>query len=179
MGRRGRRRAREAAGPVRPYIEPLPVVGTTWYERGPAYWWRRAGMSLALIVALACEVPLLVGFLSGIRDSSPTGFRVALVVVLVLGIATGVLTWVGSSPARALDRTRRADPGVARRAAFLGAGLGGLARGGSVIAGLVLVIGGFLFVGPLVALLLRSFGRYLWVERVARARLAASSSSGS
>ena len=30
---------------------------------------------------------------------------------------------------------------------------------------------------PLVALLLRSFGRYLWVERVARARLAASSSS--
>ena len=48
-----------------------------------------------------------------------------------------------------------------------------------MIAGLVLVIGGFLFVGPLVALLLRSFGRYLWVERVARARLAASSSSGS
>ena len=131
MGRRGRRRAREAAGPVRPYIEPLPVVGTTWYERGPAYWWRRAGMSLALIVALACEVPLLVGFLSGIRDSSPTGFRVALVVVLVLGIATGVVTWVGSSPARALHRARRADPGLARRAAFLGAGLGGLARGGS------------------------------------------------
>src|SRR5438309_11364393 len=106
MGRRGRRRAREAAGPVRPYIEPLPVVGTTWYERGPAYWWRRAGMSLALTVALACEVPLLVGFLSGIRDSSPTGFRVALVVVVVLWIETGVVSCVGSWLARVIDSTR-------------------------------------------------------------------------
>src|SRR5438067_13890186 len=115
MGRRGRRRAREAAGPVRPYIEPLPVVGTTWYERGPAYWWRRAGMSLALIVAVACEVPLVVGFLSGIRDSSRTGFRVAVVVVLGLGVAAGVVAWVWRSGGRALVRLGRVVRGVGGR----------------------------------------------------------------
>jgi hypothetical protein len=43
----------EKAPAARPFVEPLPVVGTTWYERGPAYWIRRALASVVLLAVLA------------------------------------------------------------------------------------------------------------------------------
>jgi hypothetical protein len=41
-------------------IESLPIVGTTWYTGGPAYWLRRAGLSL-LFLALVAFLAWLIG----------------------------------------------------------------------------------------------------------------------
>jgi hypothetical protein len=175
MARRGNRHRVRRTGPIPPYIQPLPFLGTTWHERGPAYWRRRVGLSALLLLAVAVNLAILGGVLAAARESSRVGFTVACAVVAVLAAITGWLTWRRTSPARAESGAYgpyRATGGDARRAASYGAGLGTLARSGSAVGGLLLTVGGLVVAGPLIVMLVRSLDRYLYVERAARARLA-------
>src|SRR6185437_13358923 len=100
-------------------------------------------------------------------EGSATDFRWVTGVFAVIDVVTGVLAWRRAG--RISDQ--RVRPADARLAGQAGALLGIGARSGSPLAGLVLVVGGLLIVGPLVALFLRTFDRELYVERQAKARL--------
>lgn len=175
MARRGRRRGHKVAAAPGPYVPSLPLLGTTWYERGRAYWWRRVRASLAMFAILAIDLFLVGLSLNAIRDESRTGFVVVTVVVGVLGVVTGVLTW---RRAGRIDTTGRVSSSDARLAGRTGAVLGTTARAGSVLSGLVLFVGSLILVGPLVALFVRGFDRELYVERKARATLGLDGDNG-
>ncbi|MFF1481806.1 hypothetical protein ACFVYD_30380 [Streptomyces sp. NPDC058301] len=86
----------------------LPVVGTTWYRRGPRYWLRRAGvgfvglLTAVLVCAAACA--LFDGLVSGLPD----GWRKAgYVVEGAAGVAGLAWGWVRG---RRQIRERLANP---------------------------------------------------------------------
>jgi len=161
------------------YIESVSPLGTTWYDRGPAYWLRRMGATLLMLLVLGVQGLLIGGFLAAIYEDSRTGFAVVCGVLVVMSIITGVYGFRRSSPSRAEEEglARRRGTSVsaadARRAGLWGAGIGTAARAGSVLGSAVLVIGSCLTLGLMIALLIRSFGRELYAERAARAALPA------
>jgi hypothetical protein len=72
-------------------IEKLPMVGRTWYKRGVAYWARRAGCVLVLLVGVAMGVTFVgAGMLAAGRPGSP-GFLAVLVAECVFSPVSGVL----------------------------------------------------------------------------------------
>jgi hypothetical protein len=77
-------------------IPALPSLGDTWYDRGPRYWTRRAGLTLMWVVVLAAIGAIDVGLFRGIRQSSPTGFAVLLAVEVALTVALLVWAAVGT-----------------------------------------------------------------------------------
>ena len=112
------------------YVQPLPGLGTTWVDRGSAYWLRRVGLALMWAVVVTLVTIIVIGFLSAIRGSSQTGFYAVLAVEVAWSLA--IIGWfiVGTArrwndpapPRRLTGRSRRAGQG--------GAGLGVLARSG-------------------------------------------------
>jgi hypothetical protein len=168
VARRGRRRGHKVAPAPGPYVPSLPMLGTTWYERGPAYWRRRVGLSLLVLCGLALDLLLVGSFLAGFWQDARTGAAVTAVVIVVFGIVAGVWTW---RRAGRIDRPTGVGARDARLAARMGATTGILARAGSVVSSLVLVVLAILLVGPFVAAWLRTFDRELYVERRARATL--------
>jgi hypothetical protein len=154
------------------YPEKLPVLGTTWYERGGAYWVRRGWLFLIFALVVTLTSLLVGGFLAGIRDSSHTGFTGALIaeivwslVIIVFGLVRTRQHWNDPEPARRLTRGQR-------RAAGLGGTLGALARAGFVVGQAVLVIGSLLFFGLYVMLLIYALLPEYPPEHKARLRLA-------
>ncbi|HEX9337676.1 MAG TPA: hypothetical protein VF892_17405, partial [Pseudonocardiaceae bacterium] len=59
-------------------VEKVPMLGTTWYERGFRYWLRRFFMVVVAAGVLALVGALLAGFFGAIRQSSVTGFWIAV-----------------------------------------------------------------------------------------------------
>lgn len=165
-----RRRRRRAVDPNAyvDYVPSLPWLGTTWKARKAAYWWRRVGLSLVILFAVAVDVGCIAGVLVGIWRDSAVTFRVALVVLAVAAVATAIPTWAQTSPHRIEQQVRaRAglDHSASRAAAGAGAGLGTLARAGSPLAGLLLFVLAVLTVGPVIVVFLRSCGREVATER--------------
>jgi hypothetical protein len=148
------------------WIEPLPWFGTTWYARGPAYWWRRAAVTLVMLVGIAILVPLAYAVLAGLYGFSPVALVVALAVMVSTGIWTAVWMWrhwwVDVPPP-----TRR----VTGAAAAGGAAVGLVARAGVALGTVALAIGSALLLAPLIVLLVMSFLPQLPPERRARLRL--------
>jgi hypothetical protein len=152
--------------PADVWIEPLPWFGTTWYQRGPAYWWRRVAVSLVLLLSVAILVPFVYSALAAIS----TWGQIAVVITLAVMVSTGVWTavwmwrhWWTDVP----TPSRRA----VRAAAGGGAAVGVLARAGSVVGAAFLLIGALTLVVPMVVLFLFSLGPQLPPERRARQRL--------
>jgi hypothetical protein len=148
------------------WIEPLPWFGTTWYERGPAYWWRRAAVTLVMLGGAAILVPLAYAVLAGLYKFSPVALVLAVAVMVSTGIWTAVWMW----------RHWWADvPAPSRRAtgaaAAGGAAVGLLARAGVALGAVALAIGSALLLAPLLVLLVISFFPQLPPERMARLRL--------
>ena len=153
-------------------VEKLPVLGTTWYERGPAYWVRRSWLFLIFALVVTLTSLLVGGFLAGIKESSPAGFVVALIVeiawslvIIVFGLVRTRQRWNDPEPARPLTRGQR-------RAASLGGAIGTLARAGLVLGQAVLVLGSLLFFGLYVMLLIYALLPEYPPEHKARLRLA-------
>lgn len=72
-------------------ITKLPMVGRTWYKRGVAYWARRVGCVLVLLVGLAVGVTFIgAGMLAAGPPGSP-GFLAVLVAESVFSPVSGVL----------------------------------------------------------------------------------------
>jgi hypothetical protein len=152
-------------------VESLPGFGTTWYDRGASYWILRAGIAI-FTAALVALWTFIVGAV--VHSSGPTGspaFVAALIAEVVLSIATGIwqfrkirnrpYRWTGKDR----DRTRAAGPWAGS--------LGSLARAGSVLAGLVIVVLALLTYGAMLAVFALSLMPELPPERQARMRLAA------
>ena len=134
-------------------VEAVPLLGTTWYERGVRYWLRRVAMVVVGAIVLTLVVTLLWGLFSGIRQSSVTAFWIALGVEIAYSAA--VVVWFCVRVARRWNDPRPAPrPRAARSAGTAGAVLGTLARAGSVVGAVVLVLGSLVFVGLYVALFL-------------------------
>jgi len=147
-------------------IDPLPWFGTTWYERGPAYWWRRVAVSVGLLFCIAVLMPFVIGALSAIDSWGHIALVIALAVMASAGVATATWmwrTWWVDVPAPS-GRTVSAAAGG-------GAPLGVLARAGLVLAGALLVVGALILVAPMLVLFVISLGRQLPPERRARRTL--------
>jgi hypothetical protein len=144
------------------------MLGTTWQDRGPAYWRRRVGLSVLMLAVLALDVLLVGSFLVGFWQGARTGAIVVGTVIVLFGIVAGVLTW---RRAGRIDQAGGVSGRDARLAGRVGATTGTLARAGSGLGALVLVVLSIVLVGPIVALVLRTFDRELYVERRAKATL--------
>jgi hypothetical protein len=100
------------AGHEVPYIEPVKLLGTTWYRRGPAYWARRVGLSLVyLLLAVgggALSVLLLRAF--WVDPTAPIAVRIGATVVGV--VAT---VWMAVTTVRAYQRAERTTVRPRRR----------------------------------------------------------------
>jgi len=152
--------------PADKWIEPLPWFGTTWYERGPAYWWRRVAATLVMLACLAIAIPLAYAVLAGLYAFSPVALVVGLAVMASTGVWTAVWMWRHwwvDVPAPSRRATGAAVAG--------GAAVGLLARAGVALGAIALGIGSALLLAPLLVLLVISFFPQLPPERRARLRL--------
>lgn len=141
-------------------IPKLPAIGTTWYERGPSYWVRRAAMTIFLAAMLAAWTAMIGAF---IRASGPAGspaFIGVLVAEIVFSLGTG--SWLFYRMWK--QPSQRWMPSV--RAVSI------TARVGSVIIIALWGIAVLLSYGLILAVFLRSFTPVLPPERAARTRLA-------
>jgi hypothetical protein len=153
-------------------IEKLPVLGTTWYERGPRYWMRRFWLLMMMALVVTLTSLLVSGFLVGIKDSSRAGFIGAVIAEIVWSLV--IIGWV---MVRTVQRWNDPEPGRPlsrrqRRAASAGSTIGVLARAGLVVGQAVLVIGSLLFFGLYVTLLIYALLPEYPPEHKARLRLA-------
>jgi hypothetical protein len=152
--------------PADVWIEPLPLLGTTWYTRGPAYWWRRAAGTLVMLFSVAILALLAYEVLAGLYEFSPIALVVALAVMTSTGVWTAVWMWrhwwVDVPPP-----SRRATGAAAAG----GAAVGVLARAGVGLGVVALAIGSALLLAPMIVLLVMSFLPQLPPERRARLRL--------
>jgi hypothetical protein len=72
-------------------IPKLPMVGRTWYQRGVAYWARRTGCVLVLLVGLAVGVTFIGAAMLAAGPPGSPGFLAVLVAESVFSAVTGVL----------------------------------------------------------------------------------------
>lgn len=141
-------------------IPKLPIIGTTWYERGPSYWARRAGATLFTAVMLAAWTAMVGAF---VRASGPAGspaFTSVLVAEIVFSLGTGA--WLFHRMGQ--PESQRWMPSV-RTVSIV-------TRVGSVILIVLWGIAVLLSYGLILALFLRSFAPVPPPERDARSRLA-------
>ncbi|HEY3608231.1 MAG TPA: hypothetical protein VGL06_12065 [Pseudonocardiaceae bacterium] len=152
-------------------VERVPLLGTTWYERGFRYWLRRVLLVVVSALILALVAALLRGFFGAIRRTSVTGFWVALAIEVVYSLAV-VVFLVVRTKRRWHDLRPVAPKPVARPAGSAGAVLGTLARSGLFVGQVVLVLATLVFVGLYVALFLAMLMPETIWERPARLALA-------
>jgi MFS family permease len=154
-------------------VEPLPGLGTTWYERDRAYWARRTGLTILCAVFLAVWT-LLIG--SFIRDAGPAGspsFIGMLAAEVVISLTTS--SWVFYRSWRHPRIPSDRDSERARMAGGVGTGLGGLGFTGGVagtVTGAMIAVLALFSYGIFLASFVISFAPQLPRERAARRRLA-------
>jgi hypothetical protein len=153
-------------------VQSVPWLGTTWYERGGAYWARRLGLTVFVLAILALYTTIVVLFLAGVYGSSGrhAWFYGLLGFEIVFSVLTGgyFLYRMISRPAF----TTAAGLAAARRRPAGAAGLGILARSGFVLGQLAIVLIAALTYGLWAAALARSLSPSLPAEAEARRRLA-------
>ena len=71
-------------------VLPVPFLGRTWQTRGAAYWRRRVGAVVLMLLALALVGGMAVGFTIGIVGAGDDVFRIALAVLYGLTALAGV-----------------------------------------------------------------------------------------
>lgn len=152
-------------------IRNVPLLGTTWYERGVRYWLRRLGIVLLCLLILALVAAILWGFFGAIQQSSITGFWIGVGIEVTYSLA--VIVYLVVRTARRWNSRQLAPAKPPNRAVgSTGAALGGLARSGLFLGQLILVLGTLLFVGVYVAFLLAALMPETVWERPAKLELA-------
>jgi hypothetical protein len=93
-------------------VIPVPFLGQTWRTRGAAYWRRRVGAVVLMVLALALVGAMTVAFTVGIvgnGDDGDDAVRIALAVLYDLTAVAGVRTGLRKIAAAPLD-DRRGGP---------------------------------------------------------------------
>jgi hypothetical protein len=142
--------------------------GTTWYERGLPYWWRRLGLTLTAAFILALYAGTLGLFLDVVYEDSPRAFYILLALEIPLSLLSGgwVLYQAIKHPAPLSEILGRRAP--SRAAGSFGAGLGLLVRAGSALAGLFIVLLAAVSFGLVLVLFAGTFIPVPRPERMAR-----------
>jgi hypothetical protein len=92
-------------------VLPVPFLGRTWQTRGAAYWRRRIGAVVLMLLALALVGGMAVGFTIGIVGAGDDGIRIALAVLYGLTALAGVRSGLRVIAAAPLT-DRRGGPGT-------------------------------------------------------------------
>ena len=158
-----------------PEIESLPIVGTTWYQRGAAYWVRRVGLSMFFLAFLALDLAIVASIVVPMlqKDSQRAAGLFLVVVVVVLGTAMGVWVW-----RRDPDRDRRSANRAGSAGGAAGAASGSLATAGIGIGGILIPVAVVITIGPMLVYFIKSLTPVPQLERRARERLERSQHSG-
>lgn len=164
----------------RPTIEKIPFFGTTWYKRGPAYWFRRLLASLMMLVALAVALAIMWGLVAAIVVDHAVPLAVRGLGLALIALASGhsmVRAWQAFVT---VERRRRAgemlrQPDLVgdrrqRRAGLAGAVTGTTAIGGSLAGGALLVIGVVGYLGWFIVMFVWTLQREYGIEHDARVR---------
>ncbi|NDZ92833.1 hypothetical protein G3I13_19880 [Streptomyces sp. SID6673] len=158
----------------RPPIKSIKSLGTTWYDRGPAYWARRVLFVGYALIGVAFSFTIVAAFLNLIVQhlDSDTGLSLALLAICIPVIATSL--YIGLRPLRrstedkAAGRPMTYNTGLTRRRrAGVGAGAGATgyaASTGSAVAGGAVFLAAFAFLGHCVGNLVVSCQKYLTQE---------------
>lgn len=81
-------------------VVPVPFLGTTWQTRGGAYWRRRVGAVVLMVLAAGLVGGMAAGFTVGIVGDGHDAVRVAGAVAYdltaVFGIGSGIRTIAGA-----------------------------------------------------------------------------------
>jgi len=121
-----------------------------------------------MAVAVACETGILAGVWQAI--DSTAGHWIFAVIEGVFSLATGTVLF-NSLRKSGASKAKQVPPQTARRAGTSGALLGVLARAGSIVGSIFLVLGSLLTYGLVVALFVRSLLPRLDSERAAQNKL--------
>jgi hypothetical protein len=151
-------------------IPKLPALGTTWYERGFAYWTRRAGMLIAFTAAAAIYLAIISGLVQAAGPPGSPGFLAVLTTEAVFTAVTGVLIFRHAWRAGISGQIANARTGRNRGAA--GASIGLLAASAGTVGAFFIVIGAVLTAGGLLAVIALSVVPVLPIEQYARRQLA-------
>lgn len=92
-------------------VIPVPFLGQTWQTRGAAYWRRRVGAVVLMLLLLALVGGMAAGFTIGIAGDGDDAIRIALAVLYALTAVLGVRTGLRAIAAAPLD-SRRGGPGT-------------------------------------------------------------------
>jgi hypothetical protein len=145
-----------------PPVPRIPVLGTTWYRRGPGYWIRRAGASAAVFVMLAAFGVYVGGVYAAIATTSGS----TRAILTIVATSSVVLSFVMAVRAQRRPHTPL-DRGAATRAGSSGARLGVMSSGGSVAGVAVLIVGALLGIGWFVVFFAMTFRRHLGPAEIA------------
>ena len=145
-----------------PPVPRIPVLGVTWYRRGPAYWIRRAGVSTAVFVMLAAFGVYVGGVYAAIATASGS----TRVILTIIATSSVVLSFVMAVRAQRRPHAPL-DRGAAARAGSSGARLGIMSSGGSVAGGAVIIVSALLGIGWFVVFFAMSFRRHLGPAEIA------------
>ena len=92
-------------------VIPVPFLGQTWRTRGAAYWRRRVGAVVLMLLLLALVGGMAVGFTIGIVGAGDDALRIALAMLYGLTAVAGVRSGRRAVAAAPLD-SRRGGPGT-------------------------------------------------------------------
>ena len=87
-------------------VIPVPFLGQTWRTRGAAYWRRRVGAVVVMLLALGLVGGMAAGFTIGIVGDGDDVLRIVLAVLYDLTAVAGVRTGLRKIAAAPLDDRR-------------------------------------------------------------------------
>lgn len=91
---RKRRRRRPRTLDEEPYIEEIPIVGRTWYDRGWRYWLLRIRHALVMLLTSAIVLWVVIEILIVLWGDSPLFMALAVLLSLPGNIYYLILPWL-------------------------------------------------------------------------------------
>lgn len=165
-------------GSPKPPVERLPILGTTWHDRGFAYWARRALIFLIILVAVACQVLFVWAIFYVISSDTSKSFTFRAIAIAIVGLCVlgGFVYWARWF-VQIEQRKRRGEiayPEYRPRGVAGGAvagGVGSLARSGDSTASGCAFAASILTAGAAPFLIIRTLQKEYVYEHDARIRL--------
>jgi uncharacterized membrane protein YhaH (DUF805 family) len=89
-------------------VKSIRVLGTTWYERGAAYWLRRAWMAVCFAIGAALEAVIILG-IADAAGNGRMGFGFWAVIAAELVFLAAGYAWIAVSFRRVRQKQREVE----------------------------------------------------------------------